>query len=204
MKKTILASAITSAFLLAGPAMAQDSRQDAQMETRHVTAHDGTSAFGIEPYVGIQGAYESYDRNLGSKVNFPSNPNNSYNGYLVEGVAGVNIPVGPIFIGAEGNVAKGIDGDFDWRYGVAGRAGFRAGDSGMIYGKAGYEWTNFRPSIAGSRDYGNMVYGVGVEVGPKDIGLGGITTNSGIRLRLEANTTEFESIRPTIGMIAHF
>jgi outer membrane immunogenic protein len=204
MKKTIIATALASAFLFAGTAMAQDTAQDAPMETAEVTAPDGSPAFGIEPYFGVQGAYESYDRNLGGNVNFPSNPANRYNGYAVEGVLGVNIPVGPIFVGAEGNVAKGIDGDFDWRYGVVGRAGFRAGDSGMIYGRAGYEWTNFRSSVAGNRDYGNKVYGIGVEVGPKDIGLGGITTNTGIRLRLEANTTEFESIRPTVGVIAHF
>ena len=59
-------------------------------------------------------------------------------------------------------------------------------------------------AVAGNRDYGNEVYGIGVEVGSKDIGLGGITTNTGIRLHLEANTTDFESIRPTIGIVAHF
>lgn len=200
MKKKILAAAVASSFLITGPAFAQDA--DTPTETE--SAPDGTPAFGIEPYFGIQGSYESYDRNLGSSFNVPTNPVDSYNGYAVEGVLGANVPLGPLFVGVEGNVAKGVEGDIDWRYGVVGRAGARIGDSGMIYGKGGYEWTNFKSEVAGNRDYGNEVYGIGVEVGPKDIGLGGITSNSGVRLRLEANTTDFESIRPTVGVIAHF
>src|SRR3546814_10252975 len=37
------------------------------------------------------------------------------------------------------------------------------------------------------------IYGVGVEVGPKDIGLAGLTGNSGVRLRLQAETYDFDS-----------
>ena len=46
------------------------------------------------------------------------------------------------------------------------------------------------------------MYGVGVEVGPKDIGLGGITGNSGIRLRFQTETYDFDSFRPTAGVIS--
>jgi hypothetical protein len=49
-----------------------------------------------------------------------------------------------------------------------------------------------------------MVYGIGTEVGPGDIGLGGVTGNSGVRLRLEATTHDFESIRPMAGVVMHF
>jgi len=45
----------------------------------------------------------------------------------------------------------------------------------------------------------------GVEVGPKDIGLGGLTGNSGVRLRMEINTFgAAKSFRPMAGLIAHF
>lgn len=48
------------------------------------------------------------------------------------------------------------------------------------------------------------MHGVGVEVGPKNIGLGGITGNSGIRLRFHTETYDFDSFRPTAGVIFHF
>ena len=48
------------------------------------------------------------------------------------------------------------------------------------------------------------MYGVGVEVDPKDIGLGGITGNSGIRLRFQIETYDFDSVSPTAGVIFHF
>ena len=44
-----------------------------------------------------------------------------------------------------------------------------------------------------------------VEVGPKDIGLGGVTGNGGVRLRMEINTfNNAKSFRPMAGVIAHF
>ena len=167
-------------------------------------APDGTQAFGVEPYVGIQGGYNSFDNRLNADTNIPNNPNGRYEGAFVEGVAGVNIPLSAFMVGVEGNVAKGINSDIDWRYGVVGRAGLRAGESGFIYGRAGYEWTNFSNAAAGNRDYGTEVYGIGVEVGPKDIGLGGLTGNAGVRLRVEMNTDNFNSIRPTAGVVFHF
>ena len=48
------------------------------------------------------------------------------------------------------------------------------------------------------------MHGVGVEVGPKNIGLGGITGNSGILLRFQTETYDFDSFRPTAGVIFHF
>lgn len=189
MKKLFLALALTSAFPAA--AFAQDA-QDATVET----APDGTPAFGIEPYVGVLGGYHEFSRNS----EFGSPRGGQMNGALISGVAGVNIPLGPVFVGAEGNATKGF-GDIDWEYGVRGRVGGRAGESGLIYASAGYQWVNGKRAYGDEKDW---IYGVGVEVGPKDIGLGGITGNSGIRLRFQAETYDFDSIRPMAGIIAHF
>ena len=208
MRKTFFASlsavAATVAFAVPGAAMAQDSGADSYSNATEATAPDGTKAFGIEPYVGIQGGHAMFDRDV-QNSGIPAKPNGGkYSGTLVEGVAGVNVPLGPVFVGVEGSAAKGVAGDIDWQYGVAGRAGFRAGESGLIYGKYGREWVNFDHPTPGDSDHANPVYGLGVEVGPKDIGLGGITGNSGIRLRLEANTNDFNSIRPMGGVVMHF
>src|SRR3546814_19389616 len=89
-----------------------------------MTAPDGTEAFGIEPYVGVLGGYHSFDRDSESGT-VPGR--SRFDGAVISGIAGVNVPLGPVVIGAEGNVGKGF-GDIDWEYGVAGRAGFRAGD----------------------------------------------------------------------------
>jgi outer membrane immunogenic protein len=168
-----------------------------------VTAPDGSDAFGFEPYVAILGGYADYDRTIAGIPNLANGDNRE--GALVEGVVGANIPLGAMFVGVEGNVAKGIDGAIDWQYGVAGRVGFRAGESGLIYGKVGYEWVNFTDDvITGGRDFGDEIYGLGVEIGPREIGLGGVTGESGLRLRLEVTTRDFESIRPMAGVVFHF
>jgi outer membrane immunogenic protein len=186
MKKLLLA-ALVGASMIPAAAFAQD------------TAPDGTSAFGFEPYFGIQGGYHDFDSDnrgpLSSRCNGASG---CPDGGLVEGFVGANIPVGPAFVGVEGNVAKGFKG-LDWEYGVMGRIGARAGDSGLIYVKAGYQWVDTKEK--GKDD--DWAYGLGVEVGPKDIGLGGLTGNSGARLRLEATTYDFQSIRPMAGVVFH-
>lgn len=168
-------------------------------------APDGSRAFGIEPYVGVMGGYETFDDNR-PPAGIPAPADGQdFDGAIVQGVAGVNVPLGPVFVGVEGNATKGIKGDIDWQYGVAGRAGFRMGESGLIYGKAGYQWVNFDALGNDSRDFHDVTAGLGVEVGPKDIGLGGITGKSGIRLRLEVNSFgDFNSFQPVAGVIAHF
>ncbi|MFC3213319.1 opacity protein [Novosphingobium panipatense] len=191
MKKIALLAAAMVASL---PAAA--FAQDQSTTTAADTAPDGTPAFGIEPYVGIMGGYDTYDRNS----EFGSPRGGNMNGGLIQGVLGVNVPLGPVFVGVEGNVAKGF-GDIDWEYGVKGRLGARAGDSGMIYASAGHEWVNGKRAYSDEKDW---IYGVGVEVGPKDIGLGGITGNSGIRFRFEVDTYDFDSIRPMAGAVFHF
>lgn len=197
--RTLLASVALVAALPTA-AFAQDSES-----TTTATAPDGSPAFGIEPYFGIMGGYETFDDNkMPAGIPAPVD-GQDYDGSIVQGVIGVNVPLGPVFVGAEGNVTKGVKGDIDWQYGVAGRAGFRMGDSGLIYGKAGYQWVNFDALGDDSRDFHAITAGLGVEVGPKDIGLGGITGNSGIRFRLEVNSFgDFNSFQPVAGIVAHF
>jgi hypothetical protein len=194
--KKILALAATLAILAPATGWAQDTTTS-NLPDNAARAPDGTRAFGIEPYVGILGGYHSFDRNS----EFGSSPTRGrFDGALVSGIAGVNIPVGPVFAGVEGNATKGF-GDIDWEYGVKGRVGARAGESGMVFASMGYQWVNGRRSF-GDRD--DWIYGLGVEVGPKEIGLGGITGNSGVRLRLEVQTFDFNSIRPMGGAVFHF
>ena len=211
MRKLSLVAAAAAAFVTV-PAMAQDMNTTTDTTAPAAdtaTAPDGTRAFGIEPYVAIMGGWEQFDRQ--SVAGIPAQPK-GYNldGALVEGIVGFNVPLGPVFVGAEGAVAKGVSGDIDWQYGAYGRAGFRAGESGLFYGKVGYRWNNFHnfaPGVAGDlkRDYHATVYGVGAEVGPKDIGLGGLTGNSGLRLRMEVSTFDnAHSFRPMAGVVAHF
>ncbi|MGN7998287.1 outer membrane protein [Sphingomonas sp. 22176] len=221
MRKIIAVAAAAAALPFAVPAFAQDTTTGsgtmatttadtsgtmtttaAQEETPR--SPDGSKAFGIEPYFGVLGGWERFDRQPNAGIPIPPNKYR-LDGALVQGVAGVNVPLGPVFVGVEGNVAKGVSGDIDWEYGAAGRFGLRAGDSGLIYGKVGYQWVNFDKIANTNRDYHAMTYGVGVEVGPKDIGLGGITGRSGLRLRLEMNTfSDAKSFRPMAGVIAHF
>jgi len=212
MRKIIAVAAAAAALPFAVPAFAQDTTTGSgTMETTTPaqdsgtpTSPDGSKAFGIEPYVGVLGGWEQFDRQPNAGIPIPPN-RYRLDGAMVQGVAGVNVPLGPVFVGAEGNVAKGVSGDIDWEYGAAGRFGLRAGDSGLIYGKVGYQWVNFDKNADTRRDYHAMTYGVGVEVGPKDIGLGGITGRSGLRLRLEMNTfSNAKSFRPMAGVIAHF
>lgn len=213
MRKLSLVAAAAAAFV-AVPAMAQDMNTTDTAAAPApaadtATAPDGTRAFGIEPYVAIMGGWEQFDRQTVAGI--PAQPK-GYNldGALVEGIVGFNVPLGPVFVGAEGAVAKGVSGDIDWQYGAYGRAGFRAGESGLFYGKVGYRWNNFHnfaPGVVGDlkQDYHATVYGVGAEVGPKDIGLGGLTGNSGLRLRMEVSTFDnAHSFRPMAGVVAHF
>lgn len=204
--RTLIAVAALAALPFAVPAAQAQDTTDTTAATDSSTPRspDGSRAFGIEPYVGVMGGWEQFDRQPNAGI--PQQPGNyRYDGALVQGVAGVNVPLGPVFVGVEGNATKGVSGDIDWEYGAAGRVGLRAGESGLIYGKVGYQWVNFDKLGDDSRDYHAMTYGLGVEVGPQDIGLGGITGKSGVRLRLEMNTfNDAKSFRPMAGVIAHF
>lgn len=191
MKKSIIIAAMLTAAAPAA-AFAQDAGGDAE-----ATAPDGTPAYGIEPYVGVLGGYHSFDRDSEFGV---APAHGKMNGALISGVAGLNIPLGAAFVGVEGNATKGFS-DIEWEYGVKGRLGARAGDSGLIYASAGYQWVNGKRGFSDQKDW---IYGLGVEVGPKDIGMGGVTSNSGVRLRLQVDTYDFDSLRPMAGVIVHF
>lgn len=212
--RTLTCVAAVAAAFVSMPALAQDMNTNDPAATAPTEqtraddgprAPDGTKAFGIEPYFAVMGGYEEFDNERFAGIPQPANRNARLNGGLVEGIVGVNVPLGPVFVGAEGSVAKGFKGDIDWEYGAAGRFGFRAGESGLIYGKVGYQWTNFDRFGPDSRDYHSITYGAGFEVGPKSIGLGGITGNSGVRIRGEVSTFgDAHSFRPMLGLVGHF
>ena len=215
--RTLLLAAAVMAASIAAPVLAQDTSGPdgtvaASSPTPALAAPDGSHGFGFEPYFGVMGGWEQFDNERISagipqilNVNGTKNTRRKLNGSLVQGVAGFNIPLKLLFVGVEGNVAKGVSGDIDWEYGAAARGGFRAGDSGLIYGKVGYQWVNFERIANTARDYHDWEYGIGFEVGPKDIGLGGITGRSGLRLRGEVSTFgAAHSFRPMAGVIAHF
>jgi len=202
--KFVITSAI--ALMLASAAGAQTAGQmpmDAAPATTQAddgpTSPDGSPAFGIEPYFGVVGGYNLYDRPLGA---VGSDRATRFDGALVGGLAGINIPLGPVFVGVEGHGARGF-GDIAWEYGVRGRGGFRAGDSGLFFASAGYTWTEARGG-RGFADRKDWVYGIGAEFGPRDIGLGGVTSRSGPRFRIGVETADFDNIRPTAGVIFHF
>jgi len=204
MRKLFIVTAAAAAFV-AVPALAQDSG------TSESAPESSVSRF--EPYVGVMGGWEQFDNERNAGIPQSPDRRDRLDGSLVQGVAGVNIGlVGPLFVGVEGNAAKGIKGDIDWEYGAAGRVGLRTGTSGLIYGKVGYQWVNFDHFSARStnggdtgRDYGAVTYGIGAEVGPQSIGLKGITGNAGFRIRAEVNTFgDAQSLRPMLGIITHF
>jgi outer membrane immunogenic protein len=199
--RTLIAVAALAAALPTA-AFAQDASTAA---TTTVESPDGSSAVGIEPYFGIMGGYEQFD-DTHPAAGIPHAPGGrDFDGGIVQGVAGVNVPLGPVFVGVEGNATKGVKGAIDWEYGVAGRAGFRLGGSGLIYGKAGYQWVNFDALGDNSRDFHDWTAGLGIEVDPNDVGLGRISGNSGVRFRLEVNSFgNFNSFQPVAGIIAHF
>jgi len=174
-----------------------DSASATASSSGSVSAPDGSRAFGIEPYVGVFGGYHDFDRGNKGVLQL----GNSANGWLAGGYAGVNIPLGPLVVGAEGNIAKGFN-DIDFEYGVTGHVGIRVGESGMFFGRAGYHWVEAKRGFADDR---NEIYGFGVEVGPRDIGLGGLTGESGVRIRFAIDTFDvFQSIRPQVGLTFHF
>lgn len=162
-------------------------------------ADEGTKK--LEPYVGVMSGADNFD----NRVTESGIPPVGFNGWMVEGVAGVNYNVvGPVVVGLEGNVSKGINGDVDWEYGFTGRAGVKAGKDSMIFGSMGYRWTNFSALGKDSPDYHGTTYGFGAEVSPVDLGIGK-GDSSPIRLRLQIDTLgNFTSYRPMAGIVAKF
>ncbi|MGL4543521.1 MAG: outer membrane protein [Polymorphobacter sp.] len=201
MRSSIFTTAMILAF--ATPAMAQVTSSDTTSSgptasDGKMTAPDGSKAFGFVPYVGVLGGYHSFDREPG----LTGSTGERFDGALIEGVVGANLPLGPLFIGVEGFGAKGF-GDINWEYGVRGRGGFRAGDSGLLYASFGRTWIDAKTD-RGFSNSDDWVYGLGVEVGPRDIGLAGVTGRAGPRLRLSIESYDFQSIRPMAGIIFHF
>jgi outer membrane immunogenic protein len=152
----------------------------------------------IEPYVGVMGGIHNFDSER-NRAGVPA----PFHGRLVEGIAGVNLALGPVFVGAEGNASKGVDGAIDWEYGAAGRVGIRAGKDSLFFAKVGYQWVNFDALGNNSRDYHDWTYGAGAELSLADMGMK--TDRSNLRLRIQADTFgNFHSIRPMAGFVIKY
>jgi len=93
--KKLLALEATLAILSPATSWVQDT-SSSNLPDDAARAPDGTRAFGTEPYVGILGRYHSFDRNS----EFGSSPTRGrFDGARVSGIAGIYIPVGPVFAG---------------------------------------------------------------------------------------------------------
>jgi len=183
---SLTALAVALATGSAIPAMAQDN---------------AGSSGGFEPYVGVLGGLHDFDNEQ-----YKGSPPSGYRGWVLEGVAGANYDFGGFFVGAEGSLAKGIDKDIDWEYGVAGRAGIKAGKDSLFFAKVGYQWTQFadsaRPPVS-DHAFDGMTYGFGTEVSLAD--LGSAKDSSNVRLRAQVDTRgNFHSFRPMVGVVAKF
>lgn len=96
----------------------------------------------LEPYFGVNGGYDEFDRHVGPDTHVQGNTAGAIGG----GFVGFNIPLGPLVVGAEANGARGF-GDIRWEYGATGEVGFRAGKSGQIFARGGYEWIEGRIAV---------------------------------------------------------
>lgn len=190
MKKLLfaaLAAASAAPAFLAAPALAQDTAAPV------AAGPETPSDTRFEPYVSVLGGRHDYDR----QVNEAGVPPGAA-GWLVQGIAGVNFNAGPVLLGVEGNATKGVSGDIDWEYGVAGRVGVRAGKDSLFFGKVGYQWVNFDFG-PNSPDRHGTTYGAGLELSLADMGMA--QDKSPVRLRFQIDTMgNFTSIRPMAGL----
>lgn len=135
------------------------------------------------PYVGIVAGHHDYDRD-------------GPGGTIFGGLAGVDYDLGntPLFIGAEGTVAKGT-GDIDWEYGAVGTFGTRArlGGPWKLFVRAGWHRVDF--DRFGHDD--SLLLGVGADYAP-------IRSRPGLALRFNADTMDFNSTRLTGGIVLRF
>lgn len=166
------AAFVAAPFALTAPAMAQEATQP-------------------EVYVGAQGGYHDLGDNPFGKDGSP-----------IYGLfAGVDVPVGPLVAGVEGNFNLG-SGIIDSEYGATGKIGVRVGEAGQIFARGGYQWVdvNVRKAVgvnapAGFDDTsGDYLVGVGAQYK--------IGTNTA--LRVTADTLGFDTTRVTGGLAFNF
>jgi hypothetical protein len=189
MKKfALLVSAVALPLAVPGVAHAQEST-------------------GAHPYVGIQGAL--HDLNV-DEDEIDTGGFDLDDSALTYGVyGGVDFDLGKsAIVGVEGNFNLG-DGPIDSEYGVAGRIGFKAGNSGsVIFARAGYQWINVDGSgLLGVDDdliddddadlddtIGDYLVGVGAD----------IAVGKNMGLRVAVDTVSFDTLRPSVGLHLKF
>jgi hypothetical protein len=189
MKKiALIASAAVLPFALPGAAFAQEA------------ASTGAHAY-LGAQVGLHDLGVDFDDLDDEDFDFDDSA-------VIYGVyGGVDFDLGTsAIIGVEGNINMG-NGPIDSEYGVAGRIGFRAGNSGsVIFARAGYQWVNvdgegllgIDEDIIDDDDLdvddtiGDYIVGIGAD----------IAVGPAFGIRVAVDTISFDSLRPTIG--AHF
>lgn len=113
------------------------------------------------PYIGLEGGYAITDV---EGVTIAGPFERTEHSAILTGVAGYRLPVGsglPLVLGAEASVGS-YTKRADLRYSVAGTAGLRVLESGLLYGKAGYAWLDNVDSNAG-RGIDGLLVGGGYE-----------------------------------------
>jgi len=154
----------------------------------------------LEPYAGVLGGYHTL--NVGSEYTRPgAQLRGDVHGALIEGVAGVNVPLGSLFfVGVEGDVSRGFD-QIRWEYGVRGRVGVRTATGGLLFLTGG---THFVDPKGLYQRHNGTVFGGGVELGAADLGLSNFGGEKGPRLRLQFESYDLDSLRPMAGVVFHF
>jgi opacity protein-like surface antigen len=189
MKKiALLASAMILPFAAPGVANAQESK----------SAH---------PYIGAQIGHH----NLGVDTDdIDEDDFDIDDSGLIYGVyGGVDFDIGKsAVIGVEGNFNMG-NGPIDAEYGVAGRIGLRAGNSGtIIFARAGYQWVNVNAAgLLGIPDeeIDDDELGVDDTIGDYIVGLGAdIAVGEKLGIRVAVDTISFDTLRPTVGLHLRF
>lgn len=156
------------------------------------------------PYIGAEAGIGILDTE-GSTIAGPFE--NTDTSAVVGAVLGYRTPLGTdsrVIVGIEGNLGLYTDGS-DARYGVSGIGGYRIGDNGLAYLRAGYGWRDGVQTGAG-KGIDGLVLGGGYEFG--------LTKNVSLRLdykyldygdvNFPDNTVDFSGHEVTGGVLFNF
>lgn len=180
MRYLSAAAVAAAALVTATPALAQDG-----------------GAPRATVYGGVSAGYEDLE------VDVPGDSG----GPIFGGIVGVDFPTsGNVVLGVEGNFHLGTNA-IDSDYGVAGRVGYRFPSGGVAYVRGGYQWVNVDVGkLAGVGDIDDDSIGVSDTVDDYLVGVGGEfpLSNSRLRLRVGIDTISFDTVRPTVALVASF
>lgn len=177
MKYVLIASTAIAAVLVSTPVMAQESGP------------------AVDFYIGAQVGYHG----------IVSNPLGADGGAIFGGYAGVDFG-DRIIVGIEANLGAGT-GLIEREYGVAAKLGVRAGETGQIFVRAGYQQIDF--NVDGLIDtealFGFPLPDIDISAGDYLVGIGGqFMVADNISVRGVVDTIAFDTVRGTVGVAFHF